>query len=90
MSLRHLSIHSDACCSMCGDPAAEGFVVDGAIFCTAHGQMTVWIRTEERLYEFCRTFGRRDDVEELVEGVVGHAIAPWQSPSFGYVVGSAS
>lgn len=69
MSLRELSVSSDARCSVCQRPAAEGAAVDGKCFCRPHAELVLWLRAEERLWEIVRFMGDTA-VEEIAEEVL--------------------
>ncbi len=67
MSLRELTMFSDASCSVCKASAAEGAVVDGKILCRPHAQQTIWHLAETRMWELVRYMGREASEELLDE-----------------------
>ena len=82
MTVREISMFSNALCEACQRPAAEGAMVDGKLLCRPHAQWVVWSRAEEALWDVLKTFGAWDTLDELVEGVKTHRR---DDPIFGYL-----
>ena len=81
-SLFEVSIASDERCSDCGNPAAEGAIVNGQVLCRAHAQAAIFYAAEQALWCLVSYCGS-DGLHEVVEAVGGPGYMTGKVVSFG-------
>lgn len=65
---KRLSQFSDAYCTGCGRPAANGLADSRGLWCEEHGRMRAAVALEEAVFSMLRTYGR-DELAAVLEGV---------------------